>query len=199
MAAEAYTQLTLKVVEAQAKDVGRAIARIDPKDLERLGLEIGGCVQIEGKRKTVAKVMPAYPEDRGKSTIHIDGLIRENAKAGLDEKVAVTKVTAKPAEKIVLSPLTLMRSARRGGDQYLGKLLEGLTAVSGDRIRASLFGTQSYEFSVVSTFPKEGPVVFTAATTIQLQSNEPAKGKPGSRFRMKTLAACVPTSGASGK
>ena len=179
MAAEANTQLTLKVVEAQAKDVGRAIARIDPKDLERLGLEIGGCVQIEGKRRTVAKVMPAYPEDRGKSTIHIDGLIRENAKAGLDEKVAVTKVTAKPAEKIVLSPLTLMRSARGGGDQYLGKLLEGLTAVSGDRIRASLFGTQNYEFSVVSTFPKEGPVVFTAGTTIQLQSNDPAKGKRG--------------------
>ncbi len=143
MAAEAHTQLTLKVVEAQAKDVGRAIARIDPIDLERLGLEIGGCVQIEGKRKTVAKVMPAYPEDRGKSTIHMDGLVRENAKASLDEKVVVTRITAKPAEKIILSPLTLMRSARQGGDQYLVKLLEGLTAVSGDRIRASLFGTQN--------------------------------------------------------
>src|SRR3990172_4524530 len=119
MALEENTQLMLKVLEAQANDVGLAIARIDPKDLERLGLEIGGCVQIEGKRKTVAKVMPAYHEDRGKSTIHIDGLIRENAKAGLDEKVVITRVTAKTAEKVVLSPLTLMRSARRGGDQYL--------------------------------------------------------------------------------
>jgi len=119
MAAEANTQLTLKVVEAQAKDVGRAIARIDPKDMEELGLEVGGCIQIEGKRKTVAKVMPAYPEDRGKSTIQIDGLIRENAKAGLDEKVTITKVTAKTAEKVVLSPLTLMRSARRAATSTL--------------------------------------------------------------------------------
>ena len=173
------TQLALKVVEAQAKDVGRAIARIDPKDMERLGLEVGDCIQIEGKRKTVAKVMPAYPEDRGKLTIHIDGLIRENAKAGLDEKVTITKATAKPAEKIVLAPLTLMRSARRGGDQYLGRLLEGLTAVSGDRIRATLFGTQNYEFAVVSTLPKEGPVVITTGTTIQLQAVEVAEGKRG--------------------
>jgi transitional endoplasmic reticulum ATPase len=179
MAPEANTQLTLKVVEAQAKDVGRAIARIDPKDMERLGLEVGGCIEIEGKRKTVAKVMPAYPEDRGKSTIQIDGLIRENAKAGLDEKITIAKVAAKTAEKIVLSPLTLMRSARRGGDQYLGRLLEGLTAVTGDRIRATLFGTQNCEFSVVSTLPKEGPVIITTGTAIQLQAVEHAEGKRG--------------------
>lgn len=179
MAPESNTQLTLKVVEAQAKDVGRVIARIDPKDMEQLGVEVGGCIQIEGKRRTVAKVMPAYPEDRGKSTIHVDGLIRENAKAGLDEKVTITKVAAKTAERVVLSPLTLMRSARRGGDQYLGRLLEGLTAVAGDRIRATLFGTQNYEFSVVSTLPKEGPVIITAGTAIQLQPVEHAQGKHG--------------------
>jgi transitional endoplasmic reticulum ATPase len=192
MAAEIITQLTLKVVEAQAKDVGRAIARFDPQDLQRLGLEIGDCIQIEGKRKTVAKVMPAYPEDRGKSTIHIDGLIRENAKTGLDEKVTITKATAKTAEKVVLSPLTLMRNARRGGDQYLGRLLEGLTTVSGDRIRASLFGTQSYEFSVVSTFPKEGPVIITAGTAIQLQSNEPAEGKHGLKVSYEDIGGLRP-------
>jgi transitional endoplasmic reticulum ATPase len=179
MAATTNTELTLKVVEAQAKDVGRAIARIDPMDMERLGLDVGDCIHVGGKRKTVAKVMPAYLEDRGKATIHIDGLIRENAKAGLDEKVTIAKATAKPAEKIVLAPLTLMRSARWGGDQYLGRLLEGLTAVSGDRIRATLFGTQNYEFSVVSTLPRDGPVVITAGTTVQLHAIEVAEGKRG--------------------
>jgi transitional endoplasmic reticulum ATPase len=72
-----------------------------------------------------------------------------------------------------------MRSARRGGDQYLGRLLEGLPALSGDRIRATLFGTQHYEFSVVGTLPKEGPVVITTGTTIQLQAVEVAEGKRG--------------------
>ena len=114
MAVVANAKLTLKVVEAQAKDVGRAIARLDPKDMERLGLEVGEVIQIEGKRKTVAKVMPAYPEDRGKSTIQIDGLIRENAKASLDEKVTVTEATARPAEKIILAPLQETSHGRRG-------------------------------------------------------------------------------------
>ncbi len=187
MAGGENTQLTLKVVEAQAKDVGRAIARIDPKDMEQLGVEVGGCIQIDGKQRTVAKVMPAYPEDRGKSTIQIDGLIRENAKAGLDEKVSITKVAAKRAEKVVLSPVTLMHSARRGGDQYLGRLLEGMATVTGDRIRATLFGTRNYEFSVVSTVPKEGPVVITTGTAIQLRQVDSAEGKSGLKISYEDI------------
>jgi len=187
MAGGAQTQLTLKVVEAQPKDVGRAIARIDPKDMEQLGIEVGGCIQIEGKQRTVAKVMPAYPEDRGKSTIQIDGLIRENAKTGLDEKVSITKTTAKPAEKIVLSPVTLMHSARRGGDQYLGRLLEGMVTVTGDRIRATLFGTRNYEFSVAGTVPKEGPVIITGGTAIQMRQGDSPEAKRGLKISYEDI------------
>ena len=75
----AIEKIVLKVAEARSRDVGRGIARIDPKDFEKLGCEIGDVVQIKGKRKTVAKVMPAYMEDRGKEAIQADGIIRENA------------------------------------------------------------------------------------------------------------------------
>ena len=68
------TVLTLRVAEAKPRDVGRGIARLDPQDLEKIGAEVGDIIQIEGKRKTAAKVMPAYPEDRGKSLIQMDGL-----------------------------------------------------------------------------------------------------------------------------
>ena len=47
----------LKVVEAQKRDVGRGIVRMDPQDMERLGGSVGEIVEIEGKRKSVAKVM----------------------------------------------------------------------------------------------------------------------------------------------
>ena len=36
--------ITLHVVEARPKDAGRGIARLDPQDLERLGLKIGDVV-----------------------------------------------------------------------------------------------------------------------------------------------------------
>jgi len=73
------TPLKLKVAEALSKDVGRAMARMGPEDLERLGVAIGDLVEIAGKRQTVCKAMPAYQELRGQSRIQLDGLSRENA------------------------------------------------------------------------------------------------------------------------
>lgn len=183
--------LFLKVVEALPKDVGRAIARIDPSDMAKIEAEVGDIIQIEGKRKTVAKVMPAFVEDRGRAIIQMDGLIRENARVGLGEKVSIKKVSFMPAEKIILSPLTLMRSAHLGGDRYLGGLLEGLPLTEGDRIRASLFGTQSYDFTVISTIPK-GIVVIRPGTAIQLKADEAAAGKRGLRISYEDIGGLGP-------
>jgi transitional endoplasmic reticulum ATPase len=73
------SQNTLRVAEALGKDVGRGLARLDPKDLERLGIQVGDIIQIQslppdtttqakqtGKRTTVAKAMLAFKEARGK-------------------------------------------------------------------------------------------------------------------------------------
>ena len=68
--------LTLKIKETLPKDVGRAIARIDPADMKTLEVEAGDIIEIEGKRKTPAKVMPCYSEDRGKKIIQMDGISR---------------------------------------------------------------------------------------------------------------------------
>jgi len=50
--------ITLKVKESLAKDVGRAIVRIDPVDMKYLGIEVGGIVEVEGKRKPRPKSCP---------------------------------------------------------------------------------------------------------------------------------------------
>ena len=164
--------LTLRVSEALAKDVGRGIARIDPKDIEKIDAQVGDIIAIEGKRKTVAKVMPTYAENRGKGLIQMDGLIRENAQIGLDEKVLVQKTFHQPAEKVVLSPMTLMRAMRGGRDiGYIGRLLEGLPLIEGDRIRANLFGARSQDFTVISTSPK-GPVLIYPGTAIKIREEE---------------------------
>ena len=38
----------LRVAEALPRDAGRALVRIDPQDLERLGAEIGDVVELVG-------------------------------------------------------------------------------------------------------------------------------------------------------
>ena len=159
---------TLRTTEAQPKDVGRGLARIDPQDMAQLGVEVGDIIHITGKRSTVAKVMPNYPEDRGKGVIRIDGLVRDNALSGLGEKVTVEKISYKPCQKIILSPITYLRAVPKDL-RYLGSLLDGLAAVEGDRVMANLIGTKRQDFKVNSTSPS-GAVVLHPKTVIEIES-----------------------------
>lgn len=164
--------LTLKIKETLPKDVGRAIARIDPADMKTLEVEAGDIIEIEGKRKTPAKVMPCYSEDRGKKIIQMDGISRENAQISLDERVKIYKVSYKPANKITLLPLTISSLLQRDEDtKYIGSLIGGLPVTSGDRVRATLFGSRSCEFKVLDTLP-EGIVLIDSTTLIRIKTKE---------------------------
>ncbi len=157
------TPLKLKVAEALSKDVGRAMARMGPEDLERLGVAIGDLVEVAGKRQTVCKAMPAYQDLRGQSRIQLDGLSRENAGVGIDEAVRVRPVPFKPAARVLLTPMTITPGER--DLKYIGSLLDGLPLVAGDRIRAVLFGSRWADFKVESTSP-QGPVMINPTTTL---------------------------------
>ena len=172
------TTLILKVKEALPKDAGRVIARIDPEDIKALGLEVGEIIEIEGKRKTPAKVMPCYLEDRGKKIIQIDGISRENAQIGLDEKVKIYKVGCKPANKIILSPLNVSSLLKSDKDtRYISSLIEGLPVTCGDRVRATLFGSRSCDFKVLDTIPG-GVVLIGPTTLIRMKTKESEKEGP---------------------
>ena len=162
--------IILKVKEALPKDVGRAIARIDPEDMKKLGVEVGEIIEISGKRQTPARIMPCYAEDRGKGIIQMDGISRENAQVGLDEKVKICKINYKPANKITLSPLTVSSLLQRDKDtRYIGSLIEGLPVIAGDRVRATLFGSRSCDFKVLDTIP-DGVVLVGPTTLIRMES-----------------------------
>ena len=170
------TVLKLKVAEALGKDVGRGLARLDPADMARLEVAVGDIVEITGKRTTVGKVMPAYKDLRGQSRIQIDGLTRENAGTSLDQTVEVRKVAARPATRVVLSAIEMAPADRDLA--YIGSLLDGLAVVQGDRIRATLFGTRTANFKVLSTAPA-GPVMINPTTALEVKrSDEKEKSRP---------------------
>jgi len=167
---EIKNEILLRVKEALVKDVGRAIARIDPQDMIEMGLENGDIILIEGKRPTPVKIMPCYPEDRGKKIIQVDGITRENAQSGIDEKVKVTKTTSRQASKLKLKPNTKLGSLYKADDsKYIGSLINGLPVTKGDKVRAILFGSRSVEYTVTGINP-DGVVLIHPNTTIQLES-----------------------------
>jgi len=165
-------EIILRIKEALVKDVGRAIARIDPKDMKLLGLESGDIIMIEGKRSTPVKILPCYPEDREKQIIQIDGISRENAQSGIDEKVRVTKTTYRQAVKIKLKPETKSGSLFKSNDaKYIGSLINGLPVKTGDKVRANLFGSRSVNYTVTDTNPA-GVVLIQPNTSFQLETTK---------------------------
>ncbi|MDI3497443.1 CDC48 family AAA ATPase [Archaeoglobus sp.] len=158
-------EITLRVAEAFYRDVGRGVARIDPAVMEKYGLQSGDIIEIIGKSTVPAIVWPSYPEDRGTGIIRIDGSIRSNAGVGIDDKVRIRKVTAKPAEKVTLAPTEPVRLM--GGEAYLLRLLEGRPVIKGQKIRVEVFG-HTLTFVITATRPS-GVVVVTRNTAIELK------------------------------
>jgi len=160
--------LTLRVAEALPKDVGRGIARLDPDAMEGLHASIGDVVAITGERATAVKLMPAYPDARGKGLIQIDGIARENAGAGLDDRVRVERAAIADARTVTLSPIGRSRLTQQARDaSYVGRLVDGLVVQAADRIRVNLFGSRPQDFTVESTTPR-GFVLIQAGTRIQI-------------------------------
>lgn len=176
-------RITLTVAEALPKDVGRGLARLDPQDMSRLGVQVGDIITVTGKRATAVKVMPTYAEDRGKGALQIDGIVRENAQVSLGEQVQIQVTSFEEAGTVDLASATPSRAFVPGRDaKYLGRILEGLPITQGDLVRATLFGSRYQEFTVDHTTP-EGSVVIGPRTLIKVKGEgAPAREKSGTTY-----------------
>lgn len=153
--------IELRVAEALKRDAGRNIVRLDPADLVRLGVGIGSFVRLSGKRATLCKAMPAFPDARGQSRAQIDGVTRDNAGLGIDDPVVIVPADPPPAQSVHLTPRTVAVSPR--DLDYIGSLLDGVAVCQGDTVRATLFGSRTADFRVESCTP--GPEAVIGPTT----------------------------------
>ena len=160
----------IKVAELKSGETGRGIARLDPELMDILGIKVGDIVQIDGNRKTVAKVLRGGPEDANRGIIRIDGSTRRNAGVSLDERVGIKKVTAKNAEKITFAPTEQLRL--QGGEEYLKQVLEGRAIAKGDTITLNVMGNKID--LVVTSFAPSGDAVLMASATEVKVSDKPA-------------------------
>ncbi len=163
----------IKVAELKSGETGRGIARLDPELMDILGIKVGDIVQIDGARKTVAKVLRGGPEDANRGIIRIDGSTRRNAGVSLDERVAVKKIAAKNAEKITFAPTEQLRL--QGGEEYLRQVLEGRALAKGDTITLNVMGNKID--LIVTSFAPSGDAVLMTSTTEVKVSDKPAANK----------------------
>lgn len=155
----------LKVAESLPRDVGRGVARVDPKIIEQTGWTSGDVIEIEGKRRTFALLWPAQPNDAGRGIIRIDGSLRNNAGVGIDDKVKIRKTEAHSAETITFAPTEALRI--RGGEEYLAQMLDGRIVSKGDIVTINVMNRR-IDLQVVKTTPTANAVIVGSNTQIEL-------------------------------
>jgi transitional endoplasmic reticulum ATPase len=162
---------SLKVAEAEQRDVGRKIVRIDPEIAERLNITSGDSLELSslGKKTSVLN-WPARESDRGKGLIRIDGYTRNKLDVGINDQVEVKKVISKDAKSITFAPTEPLRIV--GAEEYLSEYLNGQLMTKGDTIPLNVMG-QRIDLVVISTNPS-GPVIINDSTNITV-SEESAK------------------------
>ncbi len=170
--------VSLKVLEAYTRDVGRGTARIDYDTMGSLGVSTGDIIEIKGKRRTVVKCLPLYPSDEGKGIVRLDGLVRNNAGIGIGDSINARKVKAVPAEKVVISPLEAIPPI---DERYLADALESVPLIKGDNVMVPYFGGR-LTFQIIGITPPtaaDTAAIVTNKTTFTItEKDEALRGMP---------------------
>jgi transitional endoplasmic reticulum ATPase len=176
------SEAQLRVGDARQRDVGRGIARIDQKAMQKLGISAGDVVEIVGKRTTSAIAWPAYSEDQNRDMIRIDGFTRKNAGMAINEYVLVRPAKVKNALGITLAPVDMRLNVDEDFTNFVKNRLMERTLVEGDTTLVMMLG-HAIPFTVTKTRP-HGIVKVTTETRLTIL-NEPApegKGLPRTTY-----------------
>lgn len=151
-------EIVLKVTEAEHRDIGRFIVRIDAMSMEKLGVRTGDIIQIKGKRVTAAIAWPAYQGDKGREIIRMDGRIRRNAGVSLSEKVTVSRANEEPARNVTLAPTSVPIRPEPRFEEFVKRKLLNCPVTTNDTVFIPILG-RAIPFKVTSVKPAGTVVV----------------------------------------
>ncbi len=176
------SEVQLRVGDARQRDVGRGIARIDQRTMQKLGISAGDVIEIVNKRTTSAIAWPAYSEDQNRDIIRIDGFTRKNSGVAINEYVVVRPAKVKTAISLTLAPVDMRLNVDEDFTNFVKNRLMERTLVEGDTTLVMMLG-HAIPFTVSKTRP-HGIIKVTTETKLIIL-NEPApegKGLPRTTY-----------------
>jgi len=176
------SEVQLRVGDARQRDVGRGIARIDQRTMQKLGISAGDVIEIINKRTTSAIAWPAYSEDQNRDIIRIDGFTRKNSGVAINEYVVVRPAKVKTALSLTLAPVDMRLNVDEDFTNFVKNRLMERTLVEGDTTLVMMLG-HAIPFTVSKTRP-HGIIKVTTETRLTIL-NEPApegKGLPRTTY-----------------
>lgn len=176
------SEVQLRVGDARQRDVGRGIARIDQRTMQKLGISAGDVIEIVNKRTTSAIAWPAYSEDQNRDIIRIDGFTRKNSGVAINEYVVIRPAKVKTAMSLTLAPVDMRLNVDEDFTNFVKNRLMERTLVEGDTTLVMMLG-HAIPFTVSKTRP-HGIIKVTTETRLTIL-NEPApegKGLPRTTY-----------------
>jgi antitoxin component of MazEF toxin-antitoxin module len=86
-------EISLKVLAAYARDIGRAVVRIDARSMESLGVTEGDVVEVIGKKDGAdARCYRLLPSDEDQGITRIDPALRKMIGVSIDHTVTIRKI-----------------------------------------------------------------------------------------------------------
>jgi len=175
--------LRVRALEAYTRDVGRCIARVDPKSIEENDLADGEFLEIRGSSTTSAKYLPLYPSDWGSAITRIDALIRANCGVSVGDEVRIRRATVTPARRVLLTPLgeltdftdVFIKQWKRMEEpveepvesKFAAEALAGTPVVNGDMVVIDYHLSKTF-FLILEKEPSEGISVVSRTTHVEL-------------------------------
>lgn len=143
----------MRVGEAKQRDVGKKRARIGPDAMDYLGVTPGDVIEITSSRSSFAVVWPADEDEKHPDVVRIDGQMRKNIGASLNDVVGIKKAAAKVAKSIVLMPVNDSVTVDKEFADFVKNRLKGLPLSQGDEISVMILGN-SMDFKISKASPK---------------------------------------------
>ncbi|MGV9203767.1 MAG: CDC48 family AAA ATPase [Promethearchaeia archaeon] len=159
--------VTLRIQKAKKRDVGRNIIRIDQETMEKLNIETGDIIAIEGKKKSAGIAWPSYPQDNGLQIARIDSRLRKNTGTSIDDTVEVKKVSAEEAKTVVLSASNITIKTNSKFESFVKRRLDKLPITIDDYIIISIGISRELTFKVTNLRPK-GVCIITPDTNLHI-------------------------------
>jgi transitional endoplasmic reticulum ATPase len=151
---ESYPKFTLRVQKAKKRDIGRNIIRIDPETMEKLNIQTGDVIALNGKKESAGIAWPSYPQDNGLGIVRIDSRLRKNTGTSIDDSIEIKKVDAKTAQNVVLAPSSVKIRTNPRFESFVKRKLNNYPVTIDDIILISIGISREITFKVISLRPK---------------------------------------------
>jgi len=159
--------VTLRVQKAKKRDIGRNIIRIDPKTMEKLNIQTGDVISINGKKESAGIAWPSYPQDNGLGIVRVDSRLQKNTGSRIDETIEIRKVEAEIAQHVVLAPSNFSIKIDPRLESFVKRKLNNYPITMDDYIFISIGISREITFKVINMRPK-GVCVIKQETILNL-------------------------------